>query len=72
MLEQTPEPSNMAKSESDLEGATAASSPEQDPDQSLSVWWDEPAEQDPENPLNWSTGRKWGIIATLSVFAFLT
>ncbi|KAF2797061.1 MFS general substrate transporter [Melanomma pulvis-pyrius CBS 109.77] len=37
-----------------------------------SVWWDEPADQDPENPQNWSNGRKWGIITTLSVITFLT
>lgn len=36
------------------------------------VGWEEPADQDPENPMNWSTGRKWGIIGVLSFLTFLT
>lgn len=36
------------------------------------VWWDEPAEQDPANPMNWPTWRKWTIIAILSFITFLT
>jgi hypothetical protein len=36
------------------------------------VWWDEPAEQDPANPMNWATRRRWTIIAILSFITFLT
>jgi hypothetical protein len=36
------------------------------------VGWEEPEDKDPANPLNWSQGRKWGIIAVLSSITFLT
>ncbi|KAJ9663466.1 hypothetical protein H2201_005674 [Coniosporium apollinis] len=36
------------------------------------VWWDEPADQDPANPMNWSSGKKWGNIAVLSAITFVT
>ncbi|KAK1756338.1 MFS general substrate transporter [Echria macrotheca] len=35
------------------------------------VWWDEPENLDPANPLNWSPARKWANIITLSVISFL-
>lgn len=38
----------------------------------FSVWWDEPADQDPQNPMAWSSGRRWGIVATISFLSFLT
>ncbi|KAL7952707.1 cycloheximide resistance protein [Trichoderma compactum] len=38
---------------------------------SLSVWWDEPEEQDPENPMNWPATKKWANILTISVMSFL-
>lgn len=34
------------------------------------VDWDGP--DDPENPLNWSSGVKWGIVATVSSITFIT
>jgi len=34
------------------------------------VDWDGP--NDPENPLNWSSGLKWGIVATVSSITFIT
>ena len=37
----------------------------------LVVWWDEPEDQDPENPLNWSLTKKWTNILTISVISFL-
>jgi hypothetical protein len=37
-----------------------------------SVGWNEPADQDPENPMAWPEGRKWGIITTISFLSFLT
>lgn len=36
------------------------------------VWWDEPADQDPANPMNWTTWQKWIIISILSFITFLT
>ncbi len=36
------------------------------------VWWDEPVDQDPENPMNWGAGRKLGTIAILGFITFIT
>lgn len=36
----------------------------------FSVDWEN--DDDPENPLNWPNGRKWGIISILSLMCFLT
>lgn len=36
------------------------------------VFWEEPASEDPENPMNWSSGRKWTIIGMVSFITFLT
>jgi hypothetical protein len=36
------------------------------------VWWNEPVDQDPENPMNWGAGRKWGTIAILAFITFIT
>ncbi|KAJ5633879.1 hypothetical protein N7528_001721 [Penicillium herquei] len=38
----------------------------------LDVFWDEPIEQDPSNPMNWSPVRRWTIVATVSWVTFLT
>lgn len=51
----------------------AATDPrEKDSADDYSVWWNEPADQDPENPMSWTNGRKWGIIANLSLISFVT
>ncbi|KAI1267868.1 polyamine transporter 3 [Xylariaceae sp. FL1019] len=34
------------------------------------VWWD--SDDDPQNPMNWSSSRKWGNVALLSFLSFLT
>jgi MFS family permease len=34
------------------------------------VWWD--GEDDPENPMNWKSFRKWSAIAIVSGVTFLT
>src|SRR5581483_7955293 len=34
------------------------------------VFWD--SEDDPQNPMNWSSFRKWGAIAVVSAITFLT
>lgn len=41
-------------------------------DPTFVVWWEEPADQDPENPMNWPMSRKWATIAVLSTITFLT
>ncbi|KAM0250216.1 hypothetical protein ACHAQJ_008709 [Trichoderma viride] len=38
---------------------------------SLSVWWDEPEDQDAENPMNWPATKKWANILTISAMSFL-
>ncbi|KAK9442372.1 cycloheximide resistance protein [Metarhizium brunneum] len=38
---------------------------------SLTVWWDEPEDQDAENPINWSATKKWTNILTISATSFL-
>ena len=37
----------------------------------LTVWWEEPEGQDPENPMNWSPWVKWTNIITISVISFV-
>ncbi len=39
---------------------------------SYKVYWDEPVDHDPTNPMNWTTARKTSIIATVSFVSFLT
>lgn len=41
-------------------------------DSAFVVWWQQPVEQDQENPMNWTTSRKWSIIGMLSFITFLT
>lgn len=36
------------------------------------VWWEDPADQDPENPMNWTNTRKIITIITISFVTFLT
>jgi hypothetical protein len=36
------------------------------------VWWDDPVDQDPENPMNWPASKKWGTIAVISSITFIT
>ncbi|XTI96167.1 MFS general substrate transporter [Cenococcum geophilum] len=36
------------------------------------IWWNEPENEDPSNPKNWSTSRKWMHVGILSSITFLT
>jgi hypothetical protein len=36
------------------------------------VFWEEPDSEDPANPMNWSSARKWSIIGMVSFITFLT
>lgn len=42
-----------------------------EPGAELIVWWDEPEDQNQENPMNWSSSRKWVNIIVISVISFL-
>ena len=42
-----------------------------EPGSEFVVWWNEPADQDPKNPLNWSSKKKWLNIMTISLISFL-
>ncbi|KAH9427881.1 hypothetical protein MCOR27_002314 [Pyricularia oryzae] len=37
----------------------------------IDVWWEDPEQDDPANPLNWPNRKKWLNILTISVIAFL-
>lgn len=50
---------------------TAGETTHLEPGSEFVVWWNEPADQDPENPMNWSSRRKWFNIITISVISFL-
>lgn len=41
-------------------------------DDEFVVYWEEPADQDPENPQSWSSLQKWTIIGIVSFVTFLT
>lgn len=42
-----------------------------EPGSELIVWWDGPEDQNPENPMNWSSTKKWANILVISVISFL-
>lgn len=42
-----------------------------EPGSELIVWWDEPEDRNPENPMNWSSTKKWANILVISVISFL-
>ncbi|KAK8068781.1 hypothetical protein PG994_005397 [Apiospora phragmitis] len=37
----------------------------------IEVWWSEPEHEDPANPMNWSSRKKWTNILTISAISFL-
>ncbi|KAJ5553408.1 hypothetical protein N7494_002786 [Penicillium frequentans] len=41
-------------------------------EEALDVFWDEPVDQDPANPMNWSLARRWTIVGAVSFITFLT
>lgn len=51
------------------ENDNAEQTSEADP---FDVYWDEPVDQDPANPMNWRSARKTAIIVTVSFLTFLT
>jgi len=53
-----------------IEDATGENA-HREPGSEFVVWWNEPADQDPGNPMNWSSRKKWLNIMTISVISFL-
>ena len=43
-----------------------------DAEEDLDVFWEEPVDQDPANPMNWSLARRWTIVGAVSFITFLT
>jgi hypothetical protein len=68
-LEKNPTYDDAVKNSADANGVTNDGEPSVS---AYSVYWEEPVDQDPENPLNWPSRRKWGIIGVLSFLSFLT
>ena len=60
-------PSAFLKSKHKTNGGTTPA----EPGSELIVWWDEPENQNPENPMNWSSAKKWVNILVISVISFL-
>lgn len=60
-------PSASFNSKHESNGLTSSADPVSD----FIVWWDEPEDQDPDNPMNWSSTRKWVNICVISVISFL-
>lgn len=47
----------------ETDGAVAATT--------IEVWWSEPEDADPTNPMSWSSRKKWTNISIISVISFL-
>lgn len=59
--------------EDDVEEAKAADAPtDQTPQDPNIVDWEQPANEDPANPMNWSEKLKWGNIGILAMLSFTT
>lgn len=62
---------NSSSTSSNSKHETNGGAAQPEPDSEFIVWWDEPVDQDPENPMNWSSTRKWVNIVGISVISFL-
>lgn len=51
--------------------STSSAEPDGGANAMLDVWWAEPEDADPSNPMNWSSRKKWTNILTISVISFL-
>jgi hypothetical protein len=67
VIEENPSANTNLKNEQDA-GATSVSA---EPSL-IEVYWEEPIDQDPANPMNWPSSRKWMNIGVLSSITFLT
>ncbi|KAI0968636.1 major facilitator superfamily domain-containing protein [Xylaria arbuscula] len=47
------------------------STEDQGAEQQYVVGWEQPEDEDPENPLNWNRSQKWSIIGVLTFLSFL-
>jgi hypothetical protein len=59
-----------AESVTSAEKAVQIGNEEAGPTDPSEVWWDD--EEDPANPLNWSSKRKWSNLTILSFITFIT
>lgn len=60
------------KKEGKDEAKTAGSPLEEAPPDPNVVDWEQPADQDPANPMNWSDKLKWSNIVMLAMLSFTT
>jgi hypothetical protein len=65
-------PTNIGAYETLSEKEKEAEAVEVQPPDQNTVWWDEPEDQDPANPMNWSETAKWGNVAILSFNTLIT
>lgn len=68
------------ESEKEEEGSYAPAGPQHSangtdeqplPGREFIVSWNEPEDQNPENPMNWSSTKKWVNILSISVISFV-
>lgn len=64
-------PANLSSTSLDSKHETNGGATQTEPGSEFVVWWDEPHDQDPENPMNWSSKRKWFNICVISIISFL-
>ncbi|KAK8013883.1 major facilitator superfamily transporter [Apiospora arundinis] len=55
----------------DASSSDSSAEPGDDIAGATEVWWTEPEDEDPANPMNWSSRKKWTNILTISVISFL-
>lgn len=65
-------PTNIGVYETPSEKEESAEAVEVEPADQNIVWWEEPEDQDPANPTNWSEMVKWGNVAILSFNTLIT
>jgi hypothetical protein len=63
-------PHSLTKTKNEESAADSASVPAEA--SIIEVYWEEPIDQDPANPMNWPSARKWMNIGVLSSITFLT
>ncbi|KAL3425074.1 major facilitator superfamily transporter [Phlyctema vagabunda] len=64
------EPTGNASIES-ANNETSSHAGSSETDSEFVVWWEEPADQDPANPMNWPMSKKWLNVLSMSGISFL-
>lgn len=76
-MEETPSKIHETKSTSPVSHSVLkstlppVSTEDQRAEQQYVVGWEQPEDEDPENPLNWNRSKKWSIIGVLTFLSFL-